>query len=166
MTELIASVRIDSSAVAASPKTVRPEREPGAIWTDELYVVWTSVAESLAALRVASDLARTIAVPLTVVEFRSDPLYNPAPGSSSLGATEASVDHLRASGVDARARIVVCRGVRQAIASMFRPHALIFLGGRPNWWPTRAERLRRAFETAGHFVVLVHEREHREPQHA
>ena len=152
------------------PKDVRGVAgEPGfatdgpTISTKAVYVMHTTVDETLAAIRVAADFAAVLSVPVTVVHFRTVPFTLPVetpPGISPI-ETEAFAERLAAEGLDVRLRVYLCREERQAAPSAFERHSLIMVGGRRRWWPTRASRLGRMLEAAGHFVVFVDVGEHR-----
>jgi hypothetical protein len=138
--------------------------QPSAIHTNTVYVVFTTVDETLAAVRVAAEFAKALAVPLTVVHFRTVPYAAPIemPGGISPIETEGFIARLRREKLDVRLRVYLCRDERRAIPFVFKPHSLITAGGhRRHWWPTRSQRLRRALEAAGHFVVFVDISEHR-----
>jgi len=127
------------------------------ISTTAVYVVYTTVDETLAAIRVAVDFAEVLRVPVTVVHVRTVPYTLPVdtpPGISPL-ATAAFAERLRREGLNVGLGVYQCRDERQAMSSAFAPHSLIVAAGRRRWWPTRAERMRRALEAAGHFVVFV-----------
>jgi hypothetical protein len=57
--------------------------------------------------------------------------------------------------VDARVRVYLCRNARRMLPWAFKPRSLIVMAGRHRWWPTEAERWRRALEAGGHAVVFV-----------
>jgi hypothetical protein len=135
-----------------------------AIHTNTVYVVFTTVDETLAAVRVAAEFAKALDVPLTVVHFRTVPYAAPIemPGGISAIETEGFVERLWAEGLDVRLRVYLCRDERQAIPFVFKAHSLIMAGGhRRHWWPTRSRRLHRVLEAAGHFVVFVDAPEYR-----
>ena|SRR5712692_7141480 len=142
--------------------------EDGAFRTADLYVLFTSVDETLAAAEVASDLAKALTTRLTLIHFQAVPypLATDAPSDRSPAEMETFVDALRATGVNVRVRVYLCRDPRRAIPSAFKHHSLIVIGGRRSWWPTKSERWRRALEAAGHLVVFVDKSEHKEPSHA
>jgi len=142
---------------------LRPqERSSPPVRTSEVYVLFTSVHETLAALRIAKALASALGVPLTLVHLRtvpySDRIEGPA-GTSPL-ETDAFARCLRAQGLEVRVRVYWCRSARRAIPQAFGPHSLVLIGGRRRWWPGRSDRLRQALEAAGHFVVFVDEGQH------
>jgi hypothetical protein len=147
---------IQSSAPATDPEADFSDKNP-AIRTEAVYVIVTTIDESLAAARVARDLAATMDVPLVLFHFqtvRFAPAPNLPTGISPV-ETEAVVAQLRAEGVDTRVRVFCCRNQRQAIPYAFKPHSLVVVAGQRSWWPTRSQRWRRALEASGHFVVFV-----------
>jgi hypothetical protein len=134
-----------------------PERDVPLIRTDSVYIVFTTIDETLAAVRVAAELGKTMGVPLSLIHFRAVPypLSVEAPAGLSPVETEAFMDRLRAEGIDVQVRVYLCRNERRVIPFAFKPHCLIVIGGRRNWWPTAADRWRQRLEVAGHFVLLV-----------
>jgi hypothetical protein len=139
-----------------------------AVRTDTVYVVFTSIDETLVAVRVAQPLADAMGVPVTVVHFRTVPFALPVtePTGVSPVETEAFIARLRAESVDARVRVYLCRDERRTIPYAFRRHSLIVMAGHRHWWGTAAERWRGVLETAGHFVLLVDTALHQEVSRA
>jgi hypothetical protein len=127
------------------------------IRTDSIYIVFTTIEETLAAVRVAAELGKAMAVPLTLVHFRAVPypLSVEAPAGLSPVETNAFIDRLSDKGIEVRVRVYLCRNERRVIPFAFKSHCLIVIGGRHRWWPTAAERWRQRLEAAGHFVLLV-----------
>lgn len=117
-----------------------------ALSTSEVCFVSICQKASLA-LGVAQELARALGAPLTVIEIR------PAPDTRNEDRSETTARRDMSPFVHRRR--YVCRRAEDAISVAFRPHSLIVLPGKHSWLPTRAERLRRALESAGHFVLLV-----------
>jgi hypothetical protein len=160
------------SARAEQPLAVTREHSHVAIGTNGLYVVFTSIDETLAAMRIASELAKALSVPLTLVHPRTVPYVLPvdAPSGLSTVETDGFVHRIRAvgreAGVDVRVCVYLCRDVQQIVALAFKPHSLIVMAGQRSWWPTRTERWRRSLEAAGHFVVFVDHAEQEERSHA
>jgi hypothetical protein len=156
----IASGAEQSHAVVAS------ERGSAAIRTDGIFVVFTSIDETLAAVRIASELATALDVPVTLVHTRTVPYVLPidAPNGLSPVETDAFVNRIRdagrEAGIDVRVRVYLCRNVQHVVRLAFKPHSLIVIAGQRSWWPTRTERWRRALEAAGHFVLFVDNAEH------
>jgi hypothetical protein len=157
-----------ASAAVANRRIRVPEHLDPAIRTDTVYVLFTSIDETLAAIRVAGDFAKALGVPVTVVHCRMVPysLALDAPGGMSPAETDAFITRLRAEGADIRIRVYLCRDERQAIPFAFNRHSLIVIAGRRSWWPRRSEQRRRMLEAAGHFVISVDTSEHMEKAHA
>ena len=128
---------------------------------DRVFVVFTTLADTMAAVDVADGLARSRGVPVTVVHFRTVSHALPVDRPDGISPLESEDFHgeLCAHGRFVDARIILCRDERTAIAQAFTPHSLIVVGGRRRWWPTRAEKWCRMLEDAGHYVVFV-DKEH------
>jgi hypothetical protein len=157
-----------ASAAVEAPGGPPVERRDPAIHTDAVYVVYTSIDETLAAVRAAGDFAKALGVPVMLIHFRTVPYALPvdAPCGISPVETDAFTTRLRAEGVDVRVRVHLCRDGRRAIPLAFTPHSLIVVAGQRRWWPTESDRWRRMLEAAGHFVVFVDTSEERELSHA
>jgi hypothetical protein len=154
-----------------SPHESRPASsvfEDSPFRATDVYVVFTSIDETLAAAQVASGLAKALTTRLTLIHFQAVPypLATDAPIDRSPAEMEAFVKALRAMGVDVRVRVYLCRDPRRAIPSAFTHRSLIVIGGHRSWWPTRSERWRRTLEAAGHLVVFVDKSQYKEPSHA
>jgi hypothetical protein len=149
-----------------------PPPAPGdpAIRTDAVYVVYTSTDDTIAAARVASDFAKALHVPVTLIHFRTVPFALPvdAPTGVSPVETDEFRSRLQSEALDIHVRVHLCRDVRRAVPLAFKPHSLIVVAGRRGWWTTQSERWRRRLEAAGHFVVFVDkaEQEQKERSHA
>jgi hypothetical protein len=146
-----------NTAVATPTGPVLDPCESG-IRTDAVYVVYTSLEETFAALRAAGNFARVLDIPVTLVHFRTVPYALPidAPCGISPVETDAFVTRLQAEGLDVRVRVHLCRDRRQAIPLAFPRPSLIVVAGRGGWWPTESERWRRRLEAAGHLVIFAH----------
>ncbi len=157
-----------ASAAAANRGVPVAEQHNPAIHTDTVYVVFTSIDDTIAAVRVAGDLAKSLDVPVTLVHFRTVRYALPVdePGGMSPVETDAFIERLQAEGIDIRVRVYLCRDRRPAIPLAFKSHSLIVVAGRRGWWPTESERWRRMLEAAGHFVVFIDATEHKEKTHA
>jgi hypothetical protein len=127
------------------------------IRTDSVYIVFTTIEDTLAAVRVAAELGKAMSVPLTLIHFRTVPypLSVDAPTGLSPVETDGFMKWLREEGIDVRVRVYLCRDERRVIPFGFKPHCLIVISGRHGWRPTAAERWRQRLEAAGHFVLFV-----------
>jgi hypothetical protein len=156
-----------ASADVARRRIPVPERDTPAIGTDTVYVVFTSIDGTLAAVRVAGGFAKALGVPVTVIHVRTVPYALPvdAPCGTSPVDTETFIERLRAEDLDMRVHVYLCRDERQTIPLAFKRHSLIVVAGRRRWWPTDSERWRRMLEAAGHLVVFVDTSEYKETTH-
>jgi hypothetical protein len=122
-----------------------------------VFVVFTSVDATLAALKQAGHLAaelggRIILVALQVVPYPL-PLTRPPVGidwnERRLGLIAGE------SRVETIVQVHLCRDGQRTLENTLGPHSLIVLGGRKRWWPTRESKLARSLRRAGHEVVLI-----------
>jgi hypothetical protein len=141
------------------PSVQRPERPPVKEAEPRLnvFVVFTSVEATLAALKQAGHLAaelggRIILMALQVVPYPL-PLTRPPVGR------DWNERRLRLIAGESRVETIVnvhlCRDWRQTLENALRPHSLVVLGGRKRWWPTREAKLARSLRYAGHEVILI-----------
>jgi hypothetical protein len=133
------------------------ERESPVVRTEAVSVLFTTEEETLAAARVASALAKSMHVPLSVIDVRTVPypLSVDSPAEASPVESEAFRRRLELEGLDARVRVFWCRNRKNVAPAAFRDHSLIVSGGKRRWWRTESERWRRRLEAAGHFVLFV-----------
>jgi len=150
------SIQLASSAVD-HPRAPILDEADSAIRTNAVFVIFTSVADTLAAVRVARDFAKPLGVPITVFHFRTVPFALPVDEPCGLSPVESAdfMACLRSENLDVHVRVCLCRDERQAARLAFREHSLIVVGGRFSWWPTGSNRWRRLLEEAGHFVIGV-----------
>jgi len=155
------------SAVSDRSVSISGEQDPE-IRTDAVYAVFTSIDDTLTAVRVASNFAKPLGIPVTLVHFRSVPypLAVDQPSGISPVETEGFLERLRQEGLDVSVRVYLCRDKRQALSRAFKPHSLIVVAGPRRWWRTESDWWHRALELAGHFVVFVDEVGHKETAHA
>jgi hypothetical protein len=147
---------------ARRPRAGNPHPN-ASIRTTAVYVLFTSIDETSSAIRIARDLAQAMKASLMLVGLRASRYPRqpaPAEGGAADDTMKPFVECLRSEGVTIGARFYVCRDERQAIPFAFPPHSLIVVGGRHGWLPTRPERLRRALEASGHFVLFVNRTGH------
>ena len=125
--------------------------------TDAVHVVFTSVEDTLAAARVGHRIAAAMGIPLKLLHFRTVPYGIPVdhPAGVSPIETEQFIEQLRREGIDASARVYLCRHERRAIPMAFKKRSLVVIGGQHRRWPTGEERLRQQLEAAGHYVLFV-----------
>ena len=119
------------TVVGEKPETDSTDRTSPAIRTETVNVVFTSIDETLAAVRVAQGLAGAMGVPLTLIHLRTVPFALPVdkPAGLSPAETDAFLERLRTEGVNARVRVYLCRDERRTIPFAFKPHSLIVMAG-------------------------------------
>ncbi|HEY3381701.1 MAG TPA: hypothetical protein VGK32_08030 [Vicinamibacterales bacterium] len=96
-----------------NPPAERPAHQPDqpAVGLGGVYVVFTSVAETLRAVEAASRLARAIALSLTLLHFRSVGFAAPLDHSGGVSPveTDAFKARLEAMDCDVAVRVCLCR---------------------------------------------------------
>jgi len=123
----------------------------------ELAVLYTNPALTAATLEAALQLARGCAAGVTIVAVHVLPY--PAP----LAVQEGIREHLEAelSGiartcpVAIRLKLVFARNRAEVYRQLLERGALVVMGTRRRWWPTREERLARRLAAGGRSVALV-----------
>ena|SRR5579871_334100 len=120
-------------------------------------VIFTGVAETLAALRRAAALAAELNARVTLFVLQVVPY--PLPVTSPPVLLEFNERRFRLIAETARVETVVliylCREPQTAIEAVLPPRSLIVIGGRKHWWPTREAALARRLRRAGHEVVFT-----------
>jgi len=120
-------------------------------------VIFTSTRETLAALRRASHLANRLNAGITLVVPQAVPY--PLPIESPPVLIEFNERRFSAlatqCGVEATARIYLCRDPWEALQTALKPQSLVVVGGRKHWWPTAEWRLARKLGRAGHEVIFA-----------
>jgi hypothetical protein len=143
------------------PPSARPAHQPDqpAAGLGGVYVVFTSVDETLRAVEAASRLARAMGLGLTLLHFRSVGFAAPLdhPGGVSPVETDAFKARLEAMDCDVAVHVCLCRNAFRVLREALRAPSVVVIGGRHHWWPTRAERWRHALEAEGHLVVTMDE---------
>jgi hypothetical protein len=124
----------------------------------DIAVVFTSVAETLAALRHASVLARSQSDKITLLVPQVVPY--PRPLTSPPVLIDWNERRFRAiaaaSPVGTTVRVYLCRDRDETLLTVLDRHALVVIGGSKSWWRRLAERrLARTLRSAGHQTVLV-----------
>ena len=129
--------------------------------TMEVVVLYTTVPETLQALKMAAHLAHDLSarIRLLVLEVVPYPLPldQPAvtlPFSRQRFRTLAE-NAPRAVKVDTEVDIHLVRDPHEAIESILEPHSVVVLGGRRTWWPSAQGRLARRLKRSGHSVFYA-----------
>jgi hypothetical protein len=145
--------------------SARPSQSAGStgrdqLATDAVYLLFTSVDDTLAAIPAASELARTLRCPLRVIHMRQIPFTVPLESPCGVSPLETPLfkAQLDAADPEAESRVFLCRDAVAALDEALPRRSFVVLGGRPGWWPGSAERWRRSLEAAGHLVTVVDRR--------
>ena len=137
----------------------------------EVTVIFTTPEATIAALRVAATLGRSWNAPIRLLA-QQPPMRSISQDRRIGNPVENPAFRARlAAEIDARVDVLVCvaRCMTDLARALLHRHSLVVIGGRRSWWPTQQERLRRALEAQGHFVIFVNEADERsqhEHQHA
>lgn len=133
---------------------------PGAADRDnefEIFVIFTDIPGTLAALRMAGELAGRLDAHLRLlmpyeVHFAL-PLMMP-PVSIAI-IEERARALLSEIPVDVSAHIYLCRDKYQAARLILKPNSIVFLGGRKRWWGYANRKMAITLKKYGHQVILT-----------
>ena len=156
------------SAAVGNPSAPRVRHDGPAIRTDTVYAVFTTIDDTITAVRAAGDFAQPLGIPVTLVHFRTVPytLAVDQPTGISPVETDEFAARLSAECLDVNVRVYLCRDKRQAISTAFKPHSLIVVACQRKWWRTKSDWWRGALGAAGHFVVFIDNAGGKETSHA
>jgi hypothetical protein len=123
----------------------------------EVIVLFTTHAGTVAALKMASQLSATLCARLKVLILYVVPLTLPLERRAlPEGFLENQVRALRRDfPEEISTDLHLCRHPRQILHEVLLPHSLIVLGGRKRWWPSEEQRLARMLRKEGHRVILA-----------
>lgn len=147
---------------AFEPREVTPgraRRRDGGLATDRVYVLFTSLEETLSAVKEAGRLAAAIGSRLTVIHLRPVALGAPLETPSGLSPveTEEFKARIEAQDCETEIKVCLCRDATGVLPALLQEPSVVVVGCHRRWWPTKADRWRRQLEAAGHFVVVVDE---------
>ena len=143
------------AAAEADPSGLAPGGNDGR--GQEVIVLFTTHAGTVAALKMASQLSATLCARLKVLILYVVPLTLPL-GKQALpeGFLENQVRALqREFPEEISTDLHLCRHPRQGLREVLEAHSLIVLGGRMRWWPTEEQRLARMLRKEGHRVIFA-----------
>ena len=144
-------------AVSQRCTGVSPMEQPSDHSRCEVFVLFTTVPETLHALRTAADLASdpNARIEVLVPEIVPYPLPLDRPAVDRKFLENRYQKVLQQEGIRTGIRICLCREPRVALTSSLKSGSVIVIGLRRRWWPTRETRLARWLEEQGHRVVVV-----------
>lgn len=123
----------------------------------EVVVVYSSVKQTLAALRAAGSLAHDLGARIRMVVPETVPF--PAPLDQPLVERSFAERKFRTiaeeSGVETTVNICLCREWEAGVLQCVKPRSIVVLGLASRWWLSRRERrLARMLRNRGHQVIL------------
>jgi hypothetical protein len=123
----------------------------------QLYVVFTDLEATRAALMAASQLARDLRASLVLLAAIVVPYPLPLEGPAVTESfTNRMLSRLAAEpAADVSVRVLLCRDRNETIRDHLRPESLVVIGRRKRWWPDGTYVLARLLRRAGHEVVLA-----------
>ena len=124
----------------------------------EVVVLFTDASGTLAALRLAAQLGRSLDARINLVALQAVPyaLELARPAIVMEWLEERLRDLASKSPIDTRVDIIVSRDIRRALRQVLKPHSLVVIGGRRRWWRTREQRLAEKLRHDGHQVISAY----------
>jgi hypothetical protein len=122
-----------------------------------VFVLYTGVRRTLAALRGAARLAAGLNARIEVIfpQVVPYPLPIEEPAASPGFAASRLARIAEEAEIETSMHVYLCRDRREAVASALPPGAMVVIGYRRRWWPTSAYRFGRWLRGNGHRVIFV-----------
>jgi hypothetical protein len=127
----------------------------------EIVVLYTTVPETLQALKMAAHLAHDLSarIRLLVLEVVPYPLPIDQP-DVTVPFTQQRFRTLAESAspaikIDTKVDVHLVRDPEKTIESVLEPNSVVVMGGRCPWWPTAQGRLAKLLKRTGHIVVYA-----------
>ncbi len=126
----------------------------------EVNVIFTDSQGTLAALRMAGDLACSLGARINLLAPHVVPLAFPlARPPVSVPFTEQRLLDLACQGaqgpLETAVHLYLCRDKQQVLLQVLKPKSLVIIGGRKRWWRTQEQGLERMLRSKGHQVILA-----------
>ena len=128
----------------------------------EIKIIFTDTEGTLAALKLAGDLACNLAARVNLLVLQAVPLSFPLTSPPiSIPFTEQCLLELAYRGaqgpLETAIHLYLCRDKQQVLSRVLMPKSLVIIGGKKHWWPTKESKLARMHRSQGHQVVLAHQ---------
>ena len=123
----------------------------------EIVVLYTTITETLAALKSASALAQGLSarIRLLVAQVVPYPLPLETP-EVSLAFTRNKFRTIASHAqIDTSVDLLLGRDRQKMIENALPPRSLVVIGGKRSWWPASDRRLARSLERRGHHIVYA-----------
>ena len=153
-TQTFRAVFQESRACSLQPVVKEPPAEPPSL---RVYVLFTEMSETIAALRSAVSLSANLParivllVPLTVPH----PLPLERPPVSLSFVCRRIRELALAVTLPIEALVYLSRDPHQAVIDMLSPASLVVIGSRSRWFFEKSKRIARKLRRRGHQVVLA-----------
>ncbi|HEV2234039.1 MAG TPA: hypothetical protein VGV68_11610 [Terriglobia bacterium] len=126
----------------------------------EVYVIFTDERGTLAALEAAGKLAQNLEARINLIAAQVVPLAFPISRPPvSLSFTLRRLQDLACQGaqgdLETGIQLYLCRDKRQTVLKVLRPGALVVVGGKKTWWPSKAARIAKMLEQHGYRVIFA-----------
>lgn len=123
----------------------------------EVLVVHTDEDGTMAALRMAGELARELAARIRLILPYEVPYALPLTRPPvAVEFLESQIRELASrSNLNVAVQIYLCRDKRRTLELLLKPLSLVVVGGRKRWWRTAAQRLAHALEERGHQLIFA-----------
>lgn len=123
----------------------------------EVSVIFTDIAGTRAALRMAEELALKLRARIHLFQPYEVPYALPLNKPPiRVEFLEAQARELaRGTHLNVAVQILLCRDRKRALGVLLKPDSLVVIGGRKRWWPTPSQKLARALRGAGHDVTFA-----------
>jgi hypothetical protein len=122
-----------------------------------VYVVFTDLKGSTAALEAGGRLTASLGIDLAMVVIQTVPFVLPLsdPPVSLEFKTRQISDLIRSTGLDVQATIYLCRYDAEVLFRILPPGSLVLFGLKKSRFPSRAKRLASLLERRGLHVLRV-----------
>ena len=126
----------------------------------EVNVIFTGTQGTLAALRIAGQLAGNLGARITllvpqIVPYPLPITEPPVPVEFTERRFRTLAGNEANEGVQTLVHICLCRDRRRCLAQFLKPRSLVVIGGKTRWWPTEERRLALMLESKGHEVIFA-----------
>jgi hypothetical protein len=123
----------------------------------EVFVLFTTLPRTLAALKKAFELSASLGLRVEVLMLYQVPYTLPLEARAlPEGFLENQVRALQSDlAADISLRVILCRRPWRALRQVLPPRALIVLGGRKRRWPLHESWLANILRRDGHEVVFA-----------
>jgi hypothetical protein len=123
----------------------------------KVFVLYTGVRRTLAALREAARLAAGLSarIEILVPNVVPHPLPIEEPPVAPSFLTSRFKALVEDSEFETSIQVYLCRDAREALASALPSRSIVAIGDRRRWWPTKERRFGCWLRSNGHRVIFV-----------